>query len=213
MADSILDVGVDELFFPLVPNWVETPNNKFTITRYLFEYRGTASQIEQQNLATPFVFTARFDVNEKQQEFDLLTFLHNVYGRTKRFWIRYPKTLMDLTQSIGSGSTGMRVKADNSNLLFSGYERIYILMNNGDLIVRRITAASYNSVADDVDLTLVTPFDRNIELDDYIEIGRYLLVRFDADDFTFGCDSDIYLQMTQRFYELTSEYEELAANP
>lgn len=212
MADSLLDVGVGEFYFPLSPNWVSLPKNQFLITRYLFEYRGTSALMQTQNVETPFIFEARFDIENKNEEFQIQEFIHNVMGRTKRFWIRYPKNLMDLADDATIGSTQLNIVPDNTNLLFSGYERIYFLMNNDDLITRKVTEAIYDEANDKVNLTLETAIDREIGVDDYYEMGRYLLVRFDSDNFSFTLDTDHKLRFNQKFQELIRDYDDLAPN-
>lgn len=213
MSDSLLDIGVGEYIFPLTPNWVTLPTNNFMITRYLFEYRGTSSKIEEQNEEVPIIFQARFDTSDKENEYDLIEFFHNTYGRTKRFWIRYPKTMFDLTEAAANGNDFLRCQPDNFQLIHAGHERIYILMNDGDIITRHVTGASYSEANDEVTLNLATAIDRDVTLTNYTEIGRFLLVRFDSDEFVLKLDSDNRVQMAQKFQELVRDYSDLDPNP
>lgn len=212
MADNLLDIGV-ESEFPLEIDWSSLPQHKFNITRYLFESRGTASEIEQQNPETPISFEIKVYIGGKETEYAFLDFIHEHVGRTYRFWIRYPKTMFQLTEGLSTGSVILKCEPNNFDLFAVGHERIYIELNDGDTITRHVTNAVYDDVNDEIQLTLATAIDRDIAPEDVFRIGRYLLMRFDSDDFDLNIMTDDKCDISLKFSELIRDYEDLAANP
>jgi hypothetical protein len=212
MADSLLDIGAEPVF-PLEPNWISTPKQSFNITRYLNQYPGTISEISEMNPEVPISLEAEFDLKSKEDEFTFITFIHTHLGRCVRFWFRWPKTLFTVKDPMSNGSVGMVVHKDNSSLSLQGYERIYILLTNGDVVTRHITNAVLDDANNEVELTMATALDRDIALADIDRVGRFLLVRFDEDLFRLKIINDHKSTVNLRFQELVKEYAELAANP
>lgn len=209
MADNYLDIGGEDVF-PLPVNWRNKPTNLFTITRNLQSFPGTSQAISELNPETPISFEALFSVFTKEEEYDILEFIHSRRGRVVRFWIPFQKQMFVLYESATTGASSLNCINNGSVLSYHGYERIYIKMNNGDIITRWVT-----NITDDgtkISLTLNTPIDRDIEIGNYIEIGRFLLVRFDSDSFQFKVETNTVFEFSQRFYELVKEYSELVAD-
>lgn len=213
MADSLLDVGVGEAVLTFQPNWVSPLDQSFVITRYLLSYKGTSSDISEQNASVPIVLTAQWDFDSKEDQFNFKTFIHDRIGRTERFWFKYPRSLFRVKDALSNGSSQINCYRDNSELFIQGHERIYIELTSGDLIVRKIDSASLDTVNDQVELTLATALDRDITLSEIAMVGRYLLVRFDDDIFRFSLQSDDHLTITQRVNELIYDYSQLDPNP
>lgn len=93
---------------------------------------------------------------------------------------------------------------------FQGYERIYLLMNDGDILIRQVTAVESDQDGLLCTLTLDADLDRVVTPDTLARIGRVYLVRFDQDDLDFrfitpGVAGDVRIG----FYELVKEYGEL----
>ena len=210
MADSLLDIG-GESIFPLSPNWATKPKQSLIINRFLKEYPGTATEMETLNEETPIKQEWSFSVYNKADELTLLEFIHDHKGRIIRFWVKYQSQSFILSQAVSVSSSIMYVEHNEFQLSAEGYERIFIEMNNGDIITRHVTAVT--EVGDELLLDLTSIIDRDIGLDDYITISRLLLVRFDDDDFSFKIDTDKISDIDLRFYELVKEYSELAPNP
>jgi len=210
MADDYKDIG-DEPIFPLSMNWKRAPINLFTITRNLVSFPGTAQSISELNEETPISFEALFSIFEKSDENAILEFIHARVGRAIRFWIPYKKQMFELFDPTSIGASALNCIDNGSALSYHGYERIYILMNNGDMITRRVVDITDDGLK--LTLALDVPLDRAIDLDGYIEIGRFLLVRFDSDKFELNIETNNVFEFTQRFFELVKEYAELAPNP
>lgn len=210
MADDYLDIGA-EAVFPLPMNWKRAPINTFTITRYLQSFPGTSQAISELNKETPISFEALFSIYNKADEKTLLEFIHTCRGRIVRFWIPYRKQMFDLYEAVSEGASAITCINNGALLSYHGYERIYILMNNGDILTRWITDITDDNIK--LTLNLNSQIDRVIDLDGYVEIGRFLLVRFDSDKFDFEVDTTNAFEFSQRFFELVKEYVELAPNP
>jgi len=210
MADDLKDIGQEDVF-PLPLNWISNPSTSFTITRHLQHFAGTSASISELNPETPISFEGLFSVFEKQEEYDLMEFIHSRKGRVIRFWIPYEKEMFTLVTPTSVGATALECEDNKSTLSYLGYERIFLLMRNGDMITRHVTEVT--SSLGKITLTLTTPLDRDIELNSYYTIGRFLLVRFDSDKFEFSVDTNNVFEFSSRFYELVKEYSELAPNP
>lgn len=206
MADDYKDIGAEPIW-PLDLDWKRAPMNLFTVTRYLQSFPGTAQSISELNEETPISFEGLFSIYNKADEFDLLEFIHDQRGRAIRFWIPYKKQMFELFDSPSLGASAINCINNGATLSYNGYERIYILMNNGDVLTRWVT-----NVTDDgekITLALNTILDRDIPLDGYVEIGRFILGRFDSDKFELQVETNNVFELSQRFYELVKEYSEL----
>ncbi|MGD9156806.1 MAG: hypothetical protein PVG39_00230 [Desulfobacteraceae bacterium] len=212
MVDSLLDIG-GEPEFPLSIDWSSQPSYNFQISRYLFEGRGTASKIEEKNPETPISFEAKFYVGDRETEYAFLDFIHTTVGRTNRFWLRYPKQSFIPTEGLSNGSMILKVEPNNFDLFHVGHERIYIQTIYGDTITRHVSNATYDATFDEISLQLLTAIDRDISLDEFLIIGRYLLVRFDHDDFNINVLTEDKFDFSLKFIELIRDYSDLAANP
>jgi hypothetical protein len=212
MADSLLDIGTEEVF-PLEPNWATKPGHTYTMTRYLNQHPGTVTEISQKNPESPWVVTARFDIQSKEEEFELLSFIKDREGRVGKFWFKHPKNMFSIKDALSNGSTQVIVYEDNFHLISQGYERIYIELLTGDIITRHVSSADWDEDNEEVQLNLATGVDRDIAVDEVLRIGRFLLVRFDDDMFRFDLDTDHKSMIRLRFKELVKEYSDLAPNP
>jgi hypothetical protein len=212
VADSLLDIGGEDVF-PLDLNWSSRPKQNFNMSRYLRNYAGTITEIEEKNPENPIIFQASADIYDKETEYDYLTFLHNRRGRTVRFWIKHPKDLFVVKDDLANGSVAIICEENNAHLSFQGFERIYLETVDGDIITRHVSSIVHDAANEEVQLNLATAIDRDLPTDDILVCGRFLLVRFDDDRNRMKIYTDHHVSFTQRFFELVKEYSELAPNP
>jgi len=212
MPDSLLDIGGEEEL-PIDPNWESLPQNELQITRFLFEYRGTASEISEKNPEVPIVFEATFDIFTIQEYYTFLDFIHNHIGRVIRFWLRFPKQSFVPVKGVSTGSVNLVCEPNDFHLVHVGHERIFIELTDGSTITRHVTDASYSEGNDELTLTLATAFDRDISVNEFFRVGRYLLVRFDDDNFKLRLYTNMNMEFSQRVVEVIRDYDDLAANP
>jgi hypothetical protein len=206
MANSYLDIGDNPIIFPFEPNWASRPDTELAVTRYFVQHKGGSTLLLQQNAETPIAFSADFLIRNRSQSFQLLSFIHERVGRSYNFWVKYPKTLFTLAFNASSGATSITVLGNNFYLQGLGFERIFIEMNNGDILTRHITSNVHNEALDTTLLNLASPLDRVVTTTNHMMIGRFLLCRFDIDDFNLRLESDLVYSTRLKFYELVKEY-------
>lgn len=200
-------MGSSPIYFPLVPDWSQLPSLSFGISRDLVSFAGTAAVLSSITDLTPLSFELSFMTNTKEDEYNLLTFLHQVMGKSKRFWIEYPIKQFELTGTALSGSSSIEVEPNGFNKISQGNERCFWAMNNGDLIVRKIDEANYDSDTDVLTLVIDTDLDRDIAPTDYFIFGRFLLCRLDEDTIKQEIESDLVSNWSMKFTELPAEYD------
>jgi len=208
MADDYQDIG-SEVVFPQEPSWSRLPETSISISRIITQYRATSQQIDQITADSPIAFRAGFQVVTKAEEYELLDFFNGRRGRNKRFFIAHPKTHFFLKSTSLNGSTALTCEPNRSNIQYQGYERIYVIMNTGDILSRRVTQVVYNSGTDDITVTISTPLDRDLTTLNHARIGRFLLARFDDDEMTQQIQSDTVSEIEFPFVELVNEYSEI----
>lgn len=204
MADSITKTGSFELF-DIEPNWADDISLDYRISRRVVSYAGTPTVLEAIAPEVPVALSLDFVCEDKNSEFDLLTFFLSKKGQLNRFWLRHPASAFTLRTTALSGATGLYCKRNRFDLVYQGYERIYILMaSTGDIIVRQIT-----SCIDNADYTYIgfdTSIDRDVTLTNHVKIGRLLLGRWSTDRIKFSCHTSGVSEATLEFTELVKEY-------
>lgn len=208
MADSLSGIGSLEIF-PFEPDWSTPPASEIIMTRRLQSFPGTVHAIESIAADVPIAVRMGFSVLDRGELHDLTDFMVSRTGRLKRFWVRHPKSAFSLLQSASSGGTTLTAIPNKAARQYQGYERIYVLMNNGDLVVRHATDVAHDVVNEQTVITLDSPLDRDIGLNDYRVIGRLLLVRFDQDKFDFKMLTNAVGEITLKFHELVKEYAQI----
>lgn len=208
MADDYQDLGSYERF-PLVPNWASTPESSYIIARWLVNMSGTVDSLQSITDNAPLIFNAKFLIYDKSDEYDFLDFFYSRKGRHGKFWIQHPASCFILTKTANLGGTSINCEPNKAHLNYQGYERIYILMNTGDVITRKVGAVTYDDVDDEVDLELVTALDREITITNYQMVGRMLLVRFEEDNLVVESHSSEVSEVKCSFRELPEEYDDI----
>lgn len=208
MADSITQTGSIP-FFPLEPNWATLPKSAVIMGRSIQVKEGTVDRIDTFTDDAPVKVEMGFTITSKEDEYSLIDFFNNRKGMYERFWITWPRNQFDLIRNHSSGDTVLECEYNKAELQYQGYERIEIMMNNGDKIIRQVTTVTANDAETQVNLSLDTSIDRDIGTTDYLKIARLLLVRFDTDTFTFRTETDTISELMIPFMELVNEYSEV----
>ena len=207
MADSLLDINYPTYpLFPFDPNWASEPKTMASMTRRVVEFQGTSQQLVLLTEDCPIQFNAAFLFTTKADIYTMWEFFCARRGRCQRFWIKHPKRLFRLKVAAGTGTDFLGCYPNAFHRPFRAYERLYIRMNNGDILTRSVTAAEYNEGEDRLDLTLDSNLDRDIGLTDYDCIGRLLLCRFDADELPEVIYTTTISEVQFSFVELVQEY-------
>lgn len=213
MADSYptADVGAVGSFprFPLEPNWVSAPSTQLSMLRRVLQFRGTSHHLETLTDDVPITTEMRFTIFTLADYNSLMGHFATARGRVNRFWVKCPVRHFEMKTNANNGSSQLILYPNNFDLQYQGYERIFIEMSDGDILARHVTAATYNSVDDQLEISINTALDRDLTTTNHIIIGRYLLVRFDSDELRLEAVTDQVCSTTLAFTELVTEYDEI----
>lgn len=213
MADSYptADVGLVANFprFPLEPNWITPPRTTFEVARELISNRGTAHAMRSMTDDVPIKFEAGFTLFTRADFATMLGFFVEARGVVNRFWVKHPYRSFKLKEDAGNGDGIIYCYPNEFDQQYQGYERIYIEMSDGDILARYVTAATYNSAEDRLELQLNTTLDRDVTTTNHVILARYLLARFDSDVLEMNFHTDTVCEFALSFYELVKEYSEI----
>jgi hypothetical protein len=210
MANDFEDIDYPNIpIFPLLPNWASEPGSEILLARTIHEYRGTAQRLISFTPDVPISFDASFTTYNKEDEYLLIDFYNNRKGKNERFWSYHPKIAFELKQDMGSGATALVCLPNYAEAQYQGYERIYIVMNDGDILTRKVNNVIYDDLQDELSVEIATALDRDIDEDGYTRIGRFLLSRFDEDELNLNHKTSLTTETDLRFYELVQEYNEI----
>lgn len=204
MSDSLLNLQGFSLLTK-TPNWTGNITNKFLFSRRLSGFTATAVKVDEVAPETPVALECSFQCNDKSEEFYLLSFFVQQLARVGRFWIMDPSSSFKLQSNAVSGASGIYCHRNRFDLIYQGYERVYIEMSNGDILTRRISAVVDG--ANTTYLNFYNPIDRDITTGTCVKIGRLFLGRFDSDVARFKFYSNVVSEITLPFVELVKEYE------
>lgn len=209
MSDNLIDLGTTPLWRldKTYMNWREQPKWNFDLARELISFDGTVTQLvmlcDEQPQEMEFLVTIRSKAEENQ----FLTDFCTRKGQHEKFWFTHPSNRFSLLNSVLQGETTLTMSRNDWK--YQGYERIYIMMSNGDLITRKVTAISENEVASTMNITLSTAIDRAIEPSDVILISFLLLCRLAIDVVEIRHLSTTISETNVKILELTGEYDDV----
>lgn len=208
MADDYQDLGGLEVF-PFRPNWLTRPSTSHVYARRLLSQAGTVKRLASLTDWAPDVWEASFQVDNKDDEYDLLDFFYDRRGKHGRFWVEHPASAFVLESDILSGAVEIPCEANKSDIAWQGNERIYIEMADGDVLTRKVGTIDYSEANDRVELNLTTALDRDLTSANHNMIGKFLLARFASDGIELAHESIDVFRVKLRFYELVEEYDDV----
>lgn len=211
MADQLNDLNGIDLFVTYPKNGIYVISDKnikatFLISRNILSYPGTVKLQQVFSEERPAQLSQTFQFHKKADEYILLEHLHSKKGMWKKFWYMFPVQAFSLSQAYVSSATELIVHKNEFSEVFRGFERIYFLLKNKDLITTKISSVAPGPGAGELTLNLNTPISRAIGLEDYIRISLLLLVRFDTDKFKFKYKSPTIGKIETKLVELVQEY-------
>ena len=208
MADDLQDLGTTPEFrqlFSEYQDWKETPRLNVKTNTNLFGFEGTAQQLLNHSPEQPHALQFLVTLENLQQIFDFLTFFVARKGRLEKFWFPLPYNVFTAVGQQVISATKLLVNSPSFD--YKGFERVYLLLENGDLITRHVTAVSDagggNLFFD------VSALDRTIEESDVVLSSLLLLVRFDQDDVELLQKQLYCSSFSVRLLELINEYSEV----
>jgi hypothetical protein len=203
-TDSILDLescGTSTIF-NIRPEWSREPNMEIQFGRELIQYDAAMTQFRFLTSELGWKVTAEYFNIDKAVEYSLLDFFHQRKGKLSRFWLPAWAQYFTLAQDISPLATTFFLAEDNSfQYVYRGYERFFMLLKNGHIITRKITASLGNG-----EYSVASAFDRAITPADISLFGKLLLVRFDQDEIAMQHDTTDLSTCTLTFQELAKEY-------
>lgn len=210
MANDFDDIDYPNIpIFPMFPNWAVVPSSDIVLARTILEYRGSAQRLIPFTGDVPISYNAKYTAYNKEEEYGAIDFWNERKGKKERFWTYHPRLAFEIKYDIGAGATSLACYHNYAESQYQGYERIYILMNNGDILTKHVTNVTYDELQDELVVELATQLDRDVTLTNHYRIGRFLLSRFDEDEMTLTHLTDGATEFNARFYELVKEYDEI----
>ncbi len=206
MADSMTEIGSTP-FFPLEPNWVKTPAVTQQMARRLHQYPGSVDEMDVITGDVPVRMEMGFTVFDKSEEYTLVDFFVNRYAMVEKFWLAWPRNQFDLNRDHNVGESVLDCYRNYAERQYQLYERIDILMNNGDRIVRKVIGTDNDET--ETRITLDTSLDRDVDADGYLRFSRLMLCRFDVDILELQAKTDRVAEINLPFLELVTEYDEV----
>lgn len=204
MADDIQDLGTTELW-RITLNWKQLPKHDYDVTgRQLIGYSGTAKTLANWSDERPQILEFGVTVPDKARNKELLDHFLAVKGRHKRFWLLTPHNVFTLNGLHSAGVVSLSVLRNEFD--FRGLDRFYILLNNGDLITRKMDSFAVDEENDTADIGFAIPTDRVLDPAAIALFGLVLLVRLDSDELNLAHDTDLVADATVRVVELVKEY-------
>lgn len=176
MADSLEDLNEIEIWRP-DPNWREVIEYAWDIDRQVLNFDGTIDQVIANSQEKLHRFSFTVSCQTKAEQKTLIDKFIELKGRYQKFWFLNPFTLFTLHTAIEEDDTEIVVKQNNYEI--SELQRIYILLDNGDLITREITGQVDG--IDTMTFSLATPMDRAIEIANIVLISILHLCRLQND--------------------------------
>lgn len=208
MADSLNGMGSFDLF-PLDINWARQPKVDLELARILMKHIGTSVALETFTDDVPERLNIGVTISEKSDEYNLIDFFANRKGRHGKFWIKGPSREFTLKENALSGSSAILVYRNGAYTQYQGYERIWIGMNNGDILTRHIQTITDDDLNDRYGLNLATPIDRDVDVDGHFIIARLFLVRLTEDKLFLKFETDSVSEVELTVRELVKEYSEI----
>lgn len=206
MADSMTEIGTTP-FFPLEPNWVRIPAVTQQMSRKLHQWPGSVDEIDAVTPDVPIRMEMGFTVFDKSEEYDLVDFFVNRYAMVEKFWLAWPRQQFTLNRDHNVGEAVLDCYRNYAERQYQLYERIEILMNNGDRIVRKVVGMDNDPT--ETQITIDTSLDRDVDQDGYLRFSRLMLCRFDVNILELAAVTDRVAEINLPFLELVTEYDEV----
>jgi len=206
MADDIRDLGSAGLWRPR-GNWGTLPDYDFDTARQEVAYKGTVTAVEEFTPERPHKLEFEIQLRDHSEQFDFLEQFHAVLGMHNRAWLVLPLTMFRLVTQATATDTVIEVARCEFD--YRGFERIAILLKDGDLITRAITASNFDENSGTLFLSFADGLDRVIAPDDVLSIATMPLIRLGLDAVTLEHDTDGVASVSVKVVELVNEYSDI----
>ena len=185
--------------FSIKNDWLKQPTQTLEPYRTIIQYPGSGIKIRKITDDVQIKFTASFTNLTKEDISDLLSYFNSHKGRQKAFWVPVPKNYFTATLDIGSTDVIIRIE-DPSPIFLRGYERSYILRNDGSIFFNKIMGLT-SSI-----MTIDAPLGQFVSKDSIAFFGRLIYCRFDQDEIVMQHITTDISECELSFIELPKEY-------
>jgi hypothetical protein len=148
-----------------------------------------------------------FTFYSRQELHGFLAFMDYHKGRLKKFWLYCNTNEFLLQNNVPPNNFTLDCYNSAYPLVFKDGDRVYLILKNGDTIVRKLASAETNELGTVMTLACTTGLPASgILLSDVLEFGRVLCCRFDHGSFELNYKTAEVSQVSLRFFELVKEY-------
>lgn len=186
------------------PNFVNPLKVSPVLSRQLTAFGVSRMTLHQYNNFLPQKIMFSFLNTNKDEEWEALNFFFSRYGQHQKFWIPTWDSRFVVNQPIYPGAQSLNITDCLLSLANPGWLRVMLLLNNGDIYIRKATAVT--RYGDSEVIGLDTEISATIMPTDIL-LGCYvLLARFDQDTLEVNYHTDGVSEISWTVYELIKEY-------
>lgn len=204
MANDLKDLGSNTSLFDFVPDWVSSIDFNLDVIRHYVRFPGGYPYMRQKSEFTPAQWSAEYVMTNKADENEFLLYLSERQGNVQRFWAVYPRTIFHMKSDWES--TDISCESNDFHFLHKGQERVFLVLNNGDLITRRVSSAVNDKISNTLTLVVANAPDAGtVTPADVAIFGRLYLARFNMVSFACKARTDSNSSFNLDFLEV-NEY-------
>ena len=205
--DSWEDMGGSTDVFTIRNDWDAQPTQGLDPFRTVIQAPGTGINLRNITDDVQISFTMHFCQKDKNDENTLLNFFNSHRGRANAFWFPIPRNYWTLNTDTDPGTPNFLVLDNTDPQWLHGWERMFVLLKNGDYIGRQIASIATPGGSGLPNLmTVVTALDRVVKVQDVETFGRLLLCRFDQDELELKHVTTAQSEVDIAFKEWPKEY-------
>jgi len=187
----------------------ESPKSALPASRQFLGETGTRREVVTHTTNLPFKWSTNFTQLARSEIYTLLDFFNIVRGRRTPFWWIFEQKLFSAAANYIAIDTILAIEANLSALDYRGYERIFLLLQNGDLITRQVSAINQGlNEEDPYSLVITEQLGRVVNKEDIALFGKLLFCRLDSDDIKLSYQTATIANASLDFIELVEEYPE-----
>jgi hypothetical protein len=185
----------------------QSPKSQLIPSRQFLGEPGTRRDVVTHTTNLPLKYSIGFSHLERAEFYAMLEFFHAVRGRRAPFWWIFEQNLFTPSANYVTGQSVIGVEENLSVLDYRGHERVFILLDSGDLLTFQVTAIAPGlNPGDPYSMTLGEVLDRDILMTEIEMFGKLLFCRMDTDELKMPFSTSETATANLDFMELVEEY-------
>jgi len=205
--DSLYDLTHTSTIFDIKPDWSYDPRRSIIFDRDIHENSSSAPRLADLDIGAIGQLNYVYRGLSKAQQFAIESFFIQQRGRWARFWLPVWGNLFQLVTDIALYATYIDIKeCGYRNILSSSRNRIYIELQDGSRISRRVNSITLGSNIERLNLNTV--MDQTITRASISQFSFLFLVRFDQDEMELTYEGANCAEIDLSMAELVNEYDE-----